>query len=71
MNNMSDNTWYKLRDGTWGAKIKHKGEPGDTVHLVNKKGEETQVWLVRRIAEFPDAQLWSCTTEQPEEEEAF
>jgi len=68
---MSDNTWYKLRDGTWGAKIKHKGEVGDTVHIMNKKGEETQVWLTRRVAEFPDAQLWAITTEQPAEEESF
>jgi hypothetical protein len=68
------NTWYKLKDGTWGAKLRHAANEGDSVMLTNKKGEETQVWLVKKIAQFPDASLWSCTSEQPEqiaEEEPF
>jgi hypothetical protein len=49
---MSDtlNTWYKLKDGTWGAKLRVAATEGDSVMLTNKKGEETQVWLVKKIA---------------------
>lgn len=68
------NTWYKLKDGTWGAKLRSQANEGDCVMLTNKKGEETQVWLVKKIAQFPDASLWSCTSEEPEpvaEEEPF
>jgi len=59
-------TWYKLKDGTWGVKIRHNGEPNQQVSVTNKKGETKTVWLVARTAKFDDAQLWSVTAEQPE-----
>lgn len=59
------NTWYKLKDGTWGAKLRVVASEGECVMLTNKKGEETPVWLVKKIAQFPDASLWSCTSEEP------
>ena len=64
--NTDINTWYKLRDGTWGAKLRHPANPGDCVMLVTKKGEEKPVWLISKVATFPDASLWTCTSEEPE-----
>lgn len=34
--------------------------------LVTKKGEEKPVWLISKVATFPDASLWTCTSEEPE-----
>ena len=73
---MSDNTntWYKLKDGTWGAKLRHPANPGDCVTLITKKGEEKQVWLINKVAQFPDASLSTCSSDAPEavaEEEPF
>ena len=59
-------TWYKLKDGTWGVKIRHDGQPGEEVAVTNKKGEEKTVYLVKRAAKFDDAQLWEISSEQPE-----
>jgi hypothetical protein len=36
----SMNTWYKLKDGTWGAKLRVVASEGECVMLTNKKGEE-------------------------------
>ena len=54
-----DATWYKLKDGTWGVKIRHDGQPGEEVTVTNKKGDSKQVFLNARVAKFDDAQLWS------------
>ena len=59
-------TWYKLKDGTWGVKIRHDGEPNQQISVTNKQGETKTVWLVNRAAKFDDAQLWSVTTDQPD-----
>ena len=59
-------SWYKFKDGTWGVKIHHNGEANQKVSVTNKKGETKTVWLVARTAKFDDAQLWSVTSEQPE-----
>jgi hypothetical protein len=59
-------SWYKLKSGEWGVKIRHNGEPGDKVEVTNKKGETKTVWLVSRAAKFDDAQLWEVTSDQPE-----
>jgi hypothetical protein len=67
-------TWYKLKDGKWGVKIRHDGQPGDSVEVTNKKGETKTVWLDSRTAKFDDAQLWSVTDVEPEaaqQEEPF
>lgn len=58
-------SWYKLKSGEWGVKIRHNGEPGDLVEVTNKKGETKTVWLVSRAAKFDDAQLWEVTSDQP------
>lgn len=58
-------TWYKLKDETWGVKIRHDGEEGEEVSVTNKKGETKTVWLVKRAAKFDDAQLWSVTSDEP------
>lgn len=60
-------TWYKLKSGSWGVKIRHDGQPGQSVTVTNKKGEEKTVWLTARAAKFDDAQLWEVTSEQPED----
>jgi len=56
-----DATWYKLKDGTWGVKIRHDGQPGEEVTVTNKKGDSKQVFLSARVAKFDDAQLWSVS----------
>jgi hypothetical protein len=58
-------TWYKLKDETWGVKVRHDGEQGQEVSVTNKKGETKTVWLNKRVAKFDDAQLWSVTDEAP------
>jgi len=60
-------TWYKLKDGTWGVKIRHNGEPNQQVSVTNKKGETKTVWLVSRAAKFDDAQLWNVTSDAPQQ----
>jgi hypothetical protein len=62
---MATATWYKLRDESWGVKIRHEGQEGEEVTVTNKKGEEKTVWLGKRVAKFDDAQLWSVTDEAP------
>jgi hypothetical protein len=66
-------SWYKLKDGTWGVKIRHDGQPGEQLVATNKKGDRTNVWLKARVAKFDDAQLWSINDTGPEEvvEEPF
>jgi hypothetical protein len=54
-------SWYKLKDGTWGVKIRHDGQPGEEVTVTNKKGDSKQVFLNTRVAKFDDAQLWSIS----------
>ena len=58
-------TWYKLKDDSWGVKIRHDGQPGQEVTVTNKKGEERTVFLGKRVAKFDDAQLWSVSDEAP------
>jgi hypothetical protein len=52
-------TWYKLKDETWGVKIRHEGQPGDNVQVTNSKGETKDATLARRVAKFDDAELWA------------
>lgn len=61
-------SWYKLKSGEWGVKIRHDGQPGETVEVSNKKGETKTVYLVSRAAKFDDAQLWEISSEEPEVE---
>jgi len=63
-------TWYKLKSGAWGVKIKHDGKPGESVEVTNKKGETKTVWLANRAAKFDDAQLWEVSDEEPETQPA-
>jgi len=56
-----DATWYKLKDGSWGVKIRHDGQPGEEVTVTNKKGDSKKVFLNARVAKFDDAQLWSVS----------
>lgn len=62
---MSQATWYKLKSGVWGVKVKPSGEAGDEVTVTNKKGESKTMWLANRAAKFDDAELWEVTEEQP------
>lgn len=66
---METATWYKLKTGEWGVKIRHQGESGEQVEVTNKKGETKQVWLANRAAKFDDAQLWEVTDEEPAAQE--
>jgi hypothetical protein len=63
-------TWYKLKTGEWGVKIRHEGSVGEQVEVTNKKGEAKNVFLVNRAAKFDDAQLWEISSEVVEQEEA-
>jgi len=56
-----DGTWYKLKDGTRGVKIRHDGQPGEQVTVTKKKGDSKQVFLNERVAKFEGAQLWSIS----------
>ena len=60
-------TWYRLKDDSWGIKIRHDGAAGETVTVTNKKGEEKQVTLGKRVAKFDDAQLWTVGDDKQEE----
>ena len=51
--------WYKLKDETWGVKVRHQGMVGETVEVTNSKGEVKQAVLRERAAKFEDAELWS------------
>jgi len=67
-------SWYKLKTGQWGAKVRHVGRVGDAITVTNKKGEDKNMWLSSRTAKFDDAELWEITDQQPqvaEEEEPF
>lgn len=64
-------TWYKLKDETWGVKVRHEGQEGEQVSVTNKKGETKTVWLNKRVAKFDDAQLWSVSEQQPEQPRAL
>jgi hypothetical protein len=64
-------SWYKLKSGDWGVKIKHDGQANEEIEVTNSKGETKKVWLVERAAKFDDAQLWSVTQEAPVAEEMF
>lgn len=63
-------SWYKLKTGEWGVKIRHDGEVGEQIEVSNKKGEVKTVFLVNRAAKFDDAQLWEISSEAVEQEEA-
>jgi hypothetical protein len=58
-------SWYKLKDESWGVKVRHEGQPGEQVEVTNKKGETKTVFLDKRVAKFDDAQLWSVSDEAP------
>jgi hypothetical protein len=69
-------SWYKLKDETWGVKVRHDGKPGEQVQVTNKKGETKTVFLNSRVAKFDDAQLWTVSDEPvtataPADEEPF
>jgi len=62
---VNQGTWYKLKSGKWGVKIRSTGQVGDEVEVTNKKGETKVMWLTNRAAKFDDAELWEATNEQP------
>jgi len=64
---MNEASWYKLKSGVWGVKIRHDGHEGEQVKVTNKKGESKEMFLVSRAAKFEDAQLWEVSSDQPEE----
>jgi len=67
-------SWYKLKTGQWGVKVRHVGQIGDSITVTNKKGEDKNMWLASRTAKFDDAELWEVTDQQPqgiEDEEPF
>lgn len=53
-------SFYKLKDETWGVRIKDfEGEANMEVEVVTKAGEPKNVILGKRVAKFDDAELWS------------
>ena len=53
-------SWYKLKDDSWGIKIKDgTGATGQEINVTNGKGETKTVTLNARTAKFDDAELWS------------
>ena len=53
-------SFYKLKDDTWGVRIKdYEGEPNMEVEVITKAGDTKTVILNKRIAKFDDAELWT------------
>ena len=53
-------SWYKLKDDSWGIKIKDgTGVAGQEIDVTNSKGETKTIILNARTAKFEDAELWS------------
>ena len=53
-------SFYKLKDETWGVRIKDfAGEANMEVEVVTKAGDPKNVILGKRVAKFDDAELWS------------
>jgi len=53
-------SFYKLKDDTWGVRIKEfAGEPNMEVEVTTKAGDTKTVILGKRVAKFDDAELWS------------
>ena len=53
-------SFYKLKDETWGVRIKDfEGEANMEVEVITKAGDPKNVILGKRVAKFDDAELWS------------
>jgi hypothetical protein len=53
-------SFYKLKDDSWGVRIKEfEGQPNMEVEVTTKAGDTRTVILNKRIAKFDDAELWS------------
>jgi len=53
-------SFYKLKDETWGVRIKDfEGEANMEIEVVTKAGDPKNVILGKRVAKFDDAELWS------------
>ena len=53
-------SFYKLKDETWGVRLKDAtGEPNMAVEVTTKAGDTKTVILSKRVAKFDDAELWS------------
>ena len=63
------NTWYKLKSGDWGIKVRHQAKAGEVVEVTSKSGETKEIILGSRVAKFEDAELWSV--HKDDEEPAF
>lgn len=51
-------SWYKLKTGKWGVRIRHEGQAGTELEVSNKEGKVSNVTLLNRVAKFDDAELW-------------
>ena len=59
MENMEEkSSWYKLKTGKWGVRIRQEGEAGTEIEVSNKEGKVSNVTLLNRVAKFDDAELW-------------
>lgn len=58
MTQQAEGSWYKLKDDSWGVKVRFEGQVGDTVVVTNSKGDSKTVVLAERAAKFDDAELW-------------
>ena len=53
-------SFYKLKDDSWGVRIKEfAGESNMEVEVTTKAGDTKTVILGKRVAKFDDAELWS------------
>ena len=56
-------SFYKLKDDSWGVRIKEfEGQPNMEVEVTTKAGDTKTVILNKRIAKFDDAELWSLAS---------
>jgi hypothetical protein len=56
-------SFYKLKDETWGVRIKDfEGEANMEIEVVTKAGDPKNVILGKRVAKFDDAELWSIAS---------
>ena len=59
-------SFYKLKDETWGVRLKDAtGEPNMAVEVTTKAGVTKTIILNKRVAKFDDAELWSIAAEGP------
>jgi hypothetical protein len=59
-------TWYKLKDETWGVKIRHDGKEGEQVEVTSKNRSDVRQWTLPLVRTFRLDSTVGCQTEVTE-----